>query len=58
MAFEPFNSVGGYTVGIPPIPIINENGVATLNGLQVSGLSNLGSVANVRILGGQMVQVT
>ena len=52
MAFEPFNSVGGYTVGIPPIPIINENGVATLNGLQVSGLSNLGSVGNVRILGG------
>jgi hypothetical protein len=52
MAFEPFNSVGGYTVGIPPTPIINENGVATLNGLQVSGLSNLGSVGNVRILGG------
>ena len=52
MAFEPFNSVGGYTLGIPPIPVINENGVATLNGLQVSGLSNLGSVGNVIILGG------
>jgi hypothetical protein len=52
MAFEPFNSVGGYTLGIPPIPIINENGVATLNGLQVTGLSNLGSVGNVIILGG------
>ena len=52
MAFEPFNSVGGYTIGIPPIPVINENGVATLNGLQVSGLSNLGSVGNVIILGG------
>jgi len=52
MAFEPFNSVGGYTIGIPPTPIINENGVATLNGLQVSGLSNLGSVGNVIILGG------
>jgi len=49
MAFEPFNSVGGYTLGIPPIPVINENGVATLNGLQVSGLSNLGSVGNVII---------
>jgi hypothetical protein len=52
MAFEPFNSVGGYTIGIPPIPIINENGVATLNGLQVTGLSNLGSVGNIIILGG------
>jgi hypothetical protein len=52
MAFESFNSVGGYTLGIPPIPIINENGVATLNGLQVTGLSNLGSVGNVIILGG------
>ena len=52
MAFEPFNSVGGYTLGIPPIPVINENGVATLNGLQVTGLSNLGSVGNVIILGG------
>jgi hypothetical protein len=52
MAFEPFNSVGGYTLGIPPIPVINENGVATLNGLQVSGLSNLGSIGNVIILGG------
>ena len=53
MAFEPFNSVGGYTLGIPPIPVINENGVATLNGLRVSGLSNLGSVGNVIILGGE-----
>ncbi len=52
MAFEPFNSVGGYTIGIPPTPVINENGVATLNGLQVTGLSNLGSVGNVIILGG------
>jgi hypothetical protein len=52
MAFEPFNLVGGLTIGIPPIPVINENGVATLNGLQVTGLSNLGSVSNLRIFGG------
>lgn len=26
MAFEPFNSVGGYTTGIPPVPVIDENG--------------------------------
>jgi hypothetical protein len=31
MAVDPFNSVGGYTVGIPPIPIIDSNGNLTVN---------------------------
>lgn len=53
MAFESFNSVGGFTVGIPPTPVINENGVATLVGLQVSGLAILGNVGNVRLYGGE-----
>jgi hypothetical protein len=52
MSFEAFNSVGGYTVGIPPTPVINENGIATLTGLQVAGISNLGSINNVILLGG------
>lgn len=52
MAFEAFNSVGGYSVGIPPTPVINANGIATLPGLQVSGISNLGSINNVILLGG------
>jgi len=29
MAVDPFNSVGGYTVGIPPQPIISETGAIT-----------------------------
>jgi hypothetical protein len=42
MAVDPFNSVGGYTVGIPPVPIIDENGnltvpQATIGGVQVDG---------------------
>lgn len=53
MAFEPFGLVGGLTVGIPPILVIDDNGVATLNGLQVSGLSNLGPIGNVIITGGE-----
>ena len=53
MAFEPFNSVGGITVGIPPIQVINENGIATLNGLDISGLAVLGNVGNVRLYGGE-----
>ena len=53
MSFEPFNSVGGYTVGIPPVPVITEDGIGTFTGLQLSGIVNLGSVANVRIFGGQ-----
>ena len=31
MAFEPFNSVGGYTSGIPPVPVIDSNGNFTSN---------------------------
>ena len=53
MSFEPFNSVGGFTVGIPPTPVINENGVATLNGLSVTGTSNLGPVGTIVIAGGE-----
>jgi hypothetical protein len=53
MAFEPFGLVGGLSVGIPPILVINDNGVATLNGLQVTGLSNLGPIGNVIITGGE-----
>lgn len=42
MAVDPFNSVGGYTVGIPPVPIIDENGnltvpQANIGGVQVDG---------------------
>jgi hypothetical protein len=53
MSFESFNSVGGYSVGIPPTPVINENGIATLTGLQVAGISNLGSINNLILLGGE-----
>lgn len=52
MAVEPFNSVGGITIGIPPTSVINENAQATFTGLQVTGYSNLGSIGNVIILGG------
>lgn len=31
MAAEPFNSKGGYSVGIPPIPVIDHNGNITAN---------------------------
>jgi hypothetical protein len=53
MAFEPFNSVGGITVGIPPIPVISEDGIATFPGIQLAGIANLGSVNNIIITGGE-----
>jgi hypothetical protein len=53
MAVEPFGLYGGLSVGIPPILVINDNGVATLNGLTVSGTSNLGPVGNIIIAGGE-----
>jgi hypothetical protein len=31
MAAEAFNSLGGYTVGIPPASVINENGALINN---------------------------
>jgi len=31
MAAEPFNSLGGYTVGIPPVSIVDSNGNITTN---------------------------
>lgn len=46
MAVDPFNSVGGYTVGIPPIPIIDENGNLTV--VQAN-------IGNVYISGDQVV---
>jgi hypothetical protein len=52
MSFEAFNSVGGYSVGIPPTPVITEAGIGTFTGLQLTGIVNLGSVSNVRISGG------
>jgi hypothetical protein len=53
MAVEPFGLYGGLSVGIPPILVINDNGIATLNGLTVSGTSNLGPVGNITIAGGE-----
>ncbi len=38
MAFEKFNSVGGYSVGIPPIDVIDENGNL------ISNVTTFGSV--------------
>lgn len=47
MAADPFNSVGGYTVGIPPVPIIDENGnltvpSATIGGVNITGEAVIG----------------
>ena len=53
MAAEAFNSLGGYSVGIPPTSVINENGAASFSSISVSGFSALGSVGNVKIFGGE-----
>lgn len=46
MAVDPFNSVGGYTVGIPPTPIIDAEGNLTVSNAQVGNLAVSGN-ANV-----------
>ena len=43
MAADPFNSLGGYTVGIPPITIVDTNGNVVANSLVV--INNLSANA-------------
>lgn len=43
---DPFNSKSGYTVGIPPIPVIDANGNIT---------TNFATIGNVQISGDQVV---
>jgi hypothetical protein len=49
MAAEAFNSAGGYTVGIPPISIINTNGNITAPYANISG--NLDVAGNITAIG-------
>jgi hypothetical protein len=42
MAAEPFNSAGGYTVGIPPVSIINDSGNITAPYANISGDIDVG----------------
>ena len=52
MAIKPFNSVAGFSVGETPANIILANGDITTTNITTTGISNLNSVANVRITGG------
>ena len=47
MAVDPFNSVGGYTVGIPPVPIIDENGNLTVPQANIGGVEVTGDAVFV-----------
>jgi hypothetical protein len=49
MAAEPFNSAGGYTVGIPPISIIDINGNITAPYANITG--NIEAGGNISIIG-------
>jgi hypothetical protein len=58
MALRPLNSVGGISVGeAPKIDVIYANGDVAAVNFAASGLSNLGNVANITILGGSNGQV-
>lgn len=53
MSLKPFNSVAGITVGDnPPVPVILANGDITTTNLTANGISDLGSISNVKITGG------
>lgn len=52
MSADPFNSVGGYSVGIPPVPILDSNGnltvgYATIDNLVVTDLIRADILGNL-----------
>ena len=53
MASEPFNSVGGYTVGIPPVPVVNDTGTVVGNVNSDYVLANTVLTNNLRYANGQ-----
>ena len=53
MASEPFNSLGGYTVGIPPVPVVNSTGTVVANVNNDYVLANTVLTDNLRYANGQ-----
>ena len=53
MASEPFNSLGGYTVGIPPVPVVNSTGTVVGNVNSDYVLANTVLTNNLRYANGQ-----
>ena len=48
MASDPFNSVGGYTINIPPIQVIDSNGNITSN---LANIANINTSGNISVTG-------
>jgi hypothetical protein len=53
MASEPFNTLGGYTVGIPPVPVVNSTGTVVGNVNTDYVLANTVLTNNLRYANGQ-----
>ena len=53
MASEPYNSLGGYTVGIPPVPVVNDSGTVVGNVNNDYVLANTVLTDNLRYANGQ-----
>ena len=53
MASEPFNTLGGYTVGIPPVPVVNSTGTVVGNVNSDYVLANTVLTNNLRYANGQ-----
>jgi hypothetical protein len=59
MAAEPFNSAGGYTVGIPPIQIIDETGNIIATDITASGnVSVTGNITATTFIGDLQGNIT
>ena len=52
MAIRPLNSIAGFSTGDPAVTIVQANGDITTINFTANGISNVGSVANFHITGG------
>jgi hypothetical protein len=57
MSLQPFNTVGGLSVGEDQTAVIDDQGNGEFNDLTADGLVDLGEVDNLTILGGEDGQV-
>jgi hypothetical protein len=52
MAIRPLNSIAGFSTGDPAVTIVQANGDITTINFTANGVSNVGSIANFHITGG------
>ena len=56
MALRPLNSIAGFSTGDPAVTIVQANGDITTINFTANGISNVGNVGNLKVIGGSSGQ--